>query len=129
MGDSLSEENLECEVYTEDIELDAFIEVEDDIVEVQYTYPCALLEGVQTEYEVEYLAKYACDESASLPLYIKFGDMTALMGNMELTSSYLLNLNFIDSDKTYSLKLLLSADEEKVINLRDAEALLKFIKI
>ena len=125
----MTEEILDTEVYTEDIELDDFIEFDESNIQVEYTYPCALLEGVQTEYEVEYLARYACDESASLPLYIKYGDIVALMGRMELTSRYLMNLAFIDSDKIYSLKLLLSANEEKLINIRDSETLLKLIKL
>lgn len=125
----MTDEILDTEIYTEDIELDDFIEVDDNDMQVEYTYPCALLEGVQTEYEVEYLAKYTCDESASLPLYIKYGDIVTLMGRMELTSRYLMNLDFIDSDKTYSIKLLLSANEEKLINLRDSETLLKLIKL
>lgn len=125
----MTENILDTEVYTEDIELDSFIEVDEADTQIEYTYPCALLEGVKTEYEVEYLAKYACDDKASLPLYIKYGDIVALMGCMELTSRYLLNLNFIDSDNTYSLKLLLNANEEKVINLTDSETLLKLIKL
>lgn len=122
------EELLEdSDVFTEDLEIEDIVEVEND--EVDFIYPCVLLSGVTTQWELEYLSKYTCQENASLPLYVEFEGMTGLVGSMELTSNYLLTLGTISGNTPYKLKILTSPTEEKEIDYKDAETLLKFIKL
>lgn len=115
------------DIFTEDIEIDDIIEVESEVVD--YTYPCVLLSGITTQWELEYLSKYTCKEGASLPLYVKFEGMIGQVGYMELTSEYLITLGFISGKTPYTLKVLMNPNEEKEIDYTDEDTLMKFIKL
>lgn len=92
-------------------------------------YPCAVIEGLTTEYEVEFLKKHSCEPDVSIPLYINFDGLILLLGNIELTLDYLLTIRYLDVSKLYKLKIYKSADVIVEVDLNDANQLANFIKL
>ena len=92
-------------------------------------YPCAVLEGVTTKWEVEFLRNHKCDKEVSIPLYINFEGLILLLGQIELTMDYLLLLKYLDSDSNYKLEIHRCKDNKTEIDLSDINSLIKFIKL
>ena len=54
------------------------------------TYPCAVIRGITTTHEIEFLKNHSCDAGISLPLYVDYEGLTMLLGKIELTMDYML---------------------------------------
>lgn len=103
-------------------EVDSFIA--DDRINV--CYPHVLVEGVNTEEEVNYFHKRFCDKDKSVPLYIKFDTLYKCIGSFELTLD---NLLLVRSISNYKVSLMVSADKSIDIDLNNPVSLLNFITL
>lgn len=110
------------EDYIELQEVDDFIA--DDRNNV--VFPHVLIEGINTEEEVNYFHKKFCDKDKSLPLYIKFDTMYRCIGNFELTLD---NLLVIRSISDYKIALIVAEDKVLPVDLNDPASLIKFITL
>ena len=133
---------MEVKSYSSDVdleEIDLYCDYEDDGVEsiedrqqvsnAVLSYPCAVLEGLTTKWEVEFLKNHECDKDVSIPLYINFEGLILLLGNIELTMDYLLLLRYLDSDNMYKLTIHKSKDVISEVSITDPTSLLRFIKL
>lgn len=93
------------------------------------TYPCAVIMGITTTHEIEFLKNHSCDMNVSLPLYIDYEGLTLLLGKIELTMDYMLLLRCLDVANRYTLSIHKSKEDIVSIDLSDPATLMKFIRI
>lgn len=92
-------------------------------------YPCAVISGITTTHEVEFLKNHVCDAEVSLPLYIDYDGLIMLLGKIELTLDYMLLLKCMNIAEKYSLSIHKSKASITSVDLNDPLTLMKFIRI
>ena len=106
-----------------ELELDVF---NDDVAEAimdTIDYPCIVVEGVSSEYELEFLSKLKSG-NATFPLYCKVESVVRKIGVINMDIQTFLLLKSIDN---YSVKLFGSKDSFSEIKLDDYHTFLKML--
>lgn len=127
-------EYVDSNVDLEELELDMLDETISSKTSSEETpnpleYPCAVISGITTTHEVEFLKNHVCDAEVSLPLYIDYDGLVMLLGKIELTLDYMLLLKCMNIADKYSLSIHKSKDTIVSVDLNDPLTLMKFIRI
>lgn len=105
------------------------LEISDDFEEVELNYPCVVLEGVTTSYEIDFLAHTNYPQDEALPLYVIYEGIFLALGTIGFSCESLLQLSLLDIKQEYSVKLCKAKGEEISIDIHDPYMLEKLIKL
>lgn len=114
----MPEESIELEAVDDLLSFDSSGEME---------YPCIVISGITTENEYLFFSqRTVTEEDACLKMYFECEGEMVELGQFPLTLNFLLSLRSIGN---YEIQLHSNASKYKIIDLNDADTLMKFIKL
>lgn len=91
------------------------------------SFPCVLLNGIETENEFLFFKNRTVDDpELCVPMYFECEGEKIKLGDFPLTLDFLLVLRSIGD---YKVWLYTDANNRKLVDLNDANTLIKFIKL